>query len=118
MERSDSSTCLLRKRNELINLINHIRSRPGHNEDSKVTNVILSRLLAEVHRTEVEEMRNRILDCPGLSSKSPALQAALPVLEEAMAHIKRNSDQHNSCLLSAATLTSTFMEKFSSEDSS
>jgi hypothetical protein len=110
MKRTDS-TSLQTKRKELITLVNHIRLRPGHNEDSEATNIVLSRILAEVRRAEVEQIRNHILDCPGLSSKSAAYAAALPALEEAIIHINRNSDKLDSSLLSTAALTSSFNEK-------
>lgn len=102
MENKDSTSLQL-KRKELITLINYIRSRPEHDD------VVLSRLLAEVRRVEVEQMRNHILDCPGIGSKSPAFQTALPALEEAIDHINRNSDRLDSSLLSTAALTNSFL---------
>ena len=105
------STSLQRKRKDLITLINHIRSHsPGHNEANEATTAVLTRLLAEVRRAEVEQMRNQILDCPGLSSKSQALKSALSALEEANIYINRNSDDLDNSLLSTDALTITFIK--------
>jgi hypothetical protein len=102
-----TESSLAKKRKDLVNLINHIRSL-NIDEDSEATNVVLSRLLAEVRRGEVEQMRNHILSCPGLSPKSPALATALPALEEALEHINKNSDKLQTALMSSASLLNSF----------
>ena len=104
-DNTDSS--LQKKRRDLVTLINHIRSL-DIDEDSEAANIVLSRLLAEVRRGEVEQIRNHILSCPGISSKSPALATALPALQEALEHINKNSDKSQSALMSSAALLNSF----------
>lgn len=102
-----TESCLLKKRQDLITLVNHIRSL-GIDEDSEATNIVLSRLLAEVRRGEVDQMRQHILSCPGISSSSAALHTALPALEEALDHINKNGDKLQSSLMSSAALMNSF----------
>jgi len=112
MPSTTTTTSLQRKRQDLITLINHVRTLPI-DQNGESSNLVLSRLLAEVRRSEVEEMRNAVLQCPGLSSdKSQALlQIALPALQEALDHINKNGDMMQSSLMSGEALTSSFCAK-------
>lgn len=104
------SILLEKKQRELLHLITHIRSRTGHDEESKASNVLLSRLLAEVRRIEIEQMRNHILKCPGLKSDSAAFQIAWSALDESLQLIERCEDLHESFQLSStAALTNSIL---------
>lgn len=105
----NDSILLEKKQRELLILIDHIRSRIGHDEDSKASHVVLSRLLAEVRRIEVEQMRTHILNCPGLNSNSEAFQIAWSALDESIKQIKSHEDLHQSFKLSSSALTSSIL---------
>jgi hypothetical protein len=104
------------KRKELTLLIKHIRSRLGHDEESKLSTIVLSRLLAEVRRIEVEQMRSYILNCPGLNKESTAYQIAFSALDESIDHINRHEELLDSSGLAPCALTSSILENMSNDD--
>ena len=74
------------KRRDLSTLIDHIVQMESsqNQQDGTVLNCVVSRLMAELRRAEVEAMRQHILSCPGLSHDSLAYQTAMPALNDAL----------------------------------
>jgi Phytanoyl-CoA dioxygenase (PhyH). len=108
----DESILLEKKQRELLILIDHIHSHIGHDEySSEESNILLSRLLAEVRRIEVEKLRYHILKCPGLNSDSAAFHIACSALDESLEHIQRHADLHESFQLSSSALTASILGK-------
>ncbi len=89
---------LNKKRKDLRTLIDHITKLEVDSENGPAMNCVLSRLMAEVRRSEVEEMRRHIMSCPGLSRDSAALKTALPALSEAMALIEERDRKYQMSL--------------------
>ncbi len=89
---STDDDALEQKRHELITLLRHT-SRLSVDNEGEAMSTVQTRLLAEIRRIEVEEMRRHIASCPGLSPSSPAFDIALPALDEALHHIDDNSEK-------------------------
>lgn len=107
MRSDNSDASLQRKRDDLETLIKHINSQ-GFDEESEVTNIVRSRLLAEVRRGEVEQMRKHILSCTKISAESAALDIAESALNAALEHIDKNADNLQSSRMSSAALFHSF----------
>ena len=114
--------CLATKRKDLNALIDHImhmqtnkpkttNNNKHNNIDSGATvlNCVLSRLMAELRRSEVELMRCHILSCPNLSTNSPALQTAIPALHDALELIQEKENKMNMSLLTPPALVASIL---------
>jgi len=98
---------LSRKRHDLMKLMQHASTLPV-DARGEAMNVVLTRLLTEIRRIEVQEMRLHLQSCEGLSSEFTGANGdgyalghghgdvlrdtALPALEEALRHIDANGD--------------------------
>lgn len=93
------------KRKDLSTLIDHVMQIDVDGQNETVINCVLSRLLAELRRAEVEVLRQHILSCPGLSSNSSALHnIAMPALQDALDLIAATERKMASSLLSSHAL--------------
>ena len=116
---SSSPSALDQKRKDLYTLIEHIKTIEVNAQNEPVIKCVVSRLMAELRRAEVEEMYHHIQSCPGLSNDSAAFSTAIPALNEAaeLIAIKEKNMQVNLLLspqlghtslpidVSAATMT-------------
>lgn len=79
---SSGESSLDKKRRDLYTLIEHIKTIEINAQNEPVIKCVVSRLMAELRRAEVEEMYHHIKACPGLTSESIALSTAIPALNE------------------------------------
>lgn len=119
----DTKNSLETKRKDLLILIDHITQKESnvdnndddHPNDDIVMNCVVSRLMAELQRLEVEIMKQHILSCPGLSRNSVALDVAMPALQDAVDIIAVKEKKMSMSLLTPSALVNSFM---SGEDDS
>jgi hypothetical protein len=98
-----------RKRKDLHTLIDHVMQLEVQEQNGPVMNCVLSRLMAELRRSEVEEMRRHIMSCPGISRDSSALATALPALNEAIELIAAKEKKMQMSLLSPPALAASIL---------
>ncbi len=103
--KTEISSNIETKRKDLSTLIDHVMQIDVDGQNETVINCVLSRLLAELRRTEVEVLRQHILSCPGLSSNSSALHnIAVPALQDALDLIAATERKMATSLLSSNAL--------------
>jgi len=95
-----------KKRHDIDAMIGHVKKLDDVNHPNSASSKVLSSLLNEVNKMDVEAMRSYILRCPGLNSDNPAVLTALDAVDaaERMLQSGTNLPQSLDVLSSAPSL--------------